>query len=192
MERTKLRVENVAKRAALKEEKTAAAEKRKLERLLLTKSKNTSKKRCLAGPVMTGLGLPAESGTLDTDIQPEVSAADQTPTTIDLIDSVHSTAEPRPNGTLNVVNLVIGDYGMVNFEGTCYPGEVIDVSVEGICVSVLHKSGVGPNWKWPKPADSIYYSLSEIKQKIQKPVAGKRGTFSIPEMNFCDMSIDFN
>lgn len=185
--RKKLRAENVANRAALKEEKAAAAEKRKLERSLLTKSKKTPKKRCLAGA-----GLPAESRTLDTECQPEVSAADQTPTTVDLIDSVHSMAEPRPRpnecGTL--VNPVIGDYVKVNFEGTYYPGEVIDVSDEGICVSVLHKSGAGPDWKWPKPADSIYYSLSEIKQKIQKPVAGKRGRFSVPEMNsrICDMS----
>ena len=48
---------------------------------------------------------------------------------------------PRPNECGTLVNPVIGDYVKVNFEGTYYPGEVIDVSDEGICVSVLHKSG---------------------------------------------------
>ena len=60
-------------------------------------------------------------------------------------------------------------------------GVVTNVSEEGICVSVPHRSGV--NWKWPKPIDAICYLESEIIQKIAEPIAGRRGTLRVPEMD---------
>lgn len=75
----------------------------------------------------------------------------------------------------------IGDFVVVDFEGKRYPGQVSALRANGAIVSVLHQSGV--NWKWPKVSDAIFYDMSEIKQKIQKPLHGRRETFIVPELS---------
>jgi len=62
MKRTKLRAENTIKRAAVKKEKTAAAEERKLKRTIPSKNGKTSKRVCLTDAAATG--LPAETSFL--------------------------------------------------------------------------------------------------------------------------------
>ena len=81
---------------------------------------------------------------------------------------------------LTVVPIQTDDFVIVDFEGKLFPGQVTAVSEREAKVSVLHKSGF--NWKWPKCVDEISYEMTEIKQKIAKPLPGKRGIFFVPEI----------
>jgi hypothetical protein len=70
----------------------------------------------------------------------------------------------------------VGQWVIVDFEGTEYPGEVLRVVADKIEVSVMHKFGA--HWKWPKDKDCIAYTLDEIMQIIKPPKAGSRGRFN--------------
>ena len=67
MERTQLRAENAIKRAAVKKEKAAAAEERKLKRTILPKNGKTPKRVCLADAAATGLRAKI---SLDIQLEP--------------------------------------------------------------------------------------------------------------------------
>ena len=73
------------------------------------------------------------------------------------------------------VDIQVGQWVVVSYDGIDYPGEVRSIdSNTGVQVNVMHKSG-----KWPKSRDMIYYSKSDILRLISAPVAaGHRGQFS--------------
>ena len=59
----------------------------------------------------------------------------------------------------------VGQWAVVAYDGEQYPGEVTALSdIEGLEVSVLHKSG--SCWKWPQPKDMIYYHKKDIVRLI--------------------------
>lgn len=64
----------------------------------------------------------------------------------------------------------VGQWDVVAYDGEQYPGEVTAVcDIEGVEVSVLHKSG--SCWKWPQPKDMIYYHKKDIVRPISPPIA---------------------
>ena len=70
----------------------------------------------------------------------------------------------------NAIDVEVGQWAVVAYDGKQYPGEVTAVSdIEGVEVSVMHKSG--SCWKWPQPKDMIYYHKKDIKRLISPPIA---------------------
>ena len=75
----------------------------------------------------------------------------------------------------------VGQWAVIAYDGEQYPGEVTALSdIEGVEVSVLHKSG--SFWKWPQPKDMIYYRKKDIVRIISPPIAaGHRGQFTFTD-----------
>ena len=77
----------------------------------------------------------------------------------------------------NAIDVEVGQWAVVAYDGEQYPGEVTALSdIEGVEVSLLHRSG--SCWKWPQPKDMIYYHKKDIVRLISPPIAaGHRGQF---------------
>ena len=80
------------------------------------------------------------------------------------------------------LDLSIGDWVLVKYDGNRFPGEVTTIGQNNdVKVNVMHKSG--PNWKWPKDADHIFYYRTDVVKKIDPPtVAEHRGQFTFPSL----------
>ena len=72
---------------------------------------------------------------------------------------------------LPALNLTIGLWVIVKYEGEEFPGEVTCIEDSDVEVNVMHKSA--NSWKWPRPEDKIFYSRNKIVRVINPPsVAG--------------------
>ena len=82
---------------------------------------------------------------------------------------IEDDAKPK----LQTLNLMIGEWVIVNYEGEEFPGEVTCIEDSDVEVNVMHRSANA--WKWPRPEDKIFYSRDKI---VNPPsVAGNRGQF---------------
>ena len=80
----------------------------------------------------------------------------------------NSPIEDKAQPTLN---LSIGQWVVVKYDGEKFPGEVTCIDNSDVEVSVMHRSANA--WKWPRPEDKIFYSRNEIVHVIKPPsVAG--------------------
>lgn len=77
------------------------------------------------------------------------------------------------------VSFTTGEYVLVNYEGTHFPGQIKAIKNNEYKVSVLH-STINNTWKWPTPADQIWYYPDKILKKIATPILHDvEGTFVI-------------
>ncbi|KAJ8965046.1 hypothetical protein NQ314_004447, partial [Rhamnusium bicolor] len=79
---------------------------------------------------------------------------------------IKSPEKGSPSGGYN-----IGDYVVVNYEGANYPGLIKNVRNTEYEISVLHKTTKN-RWKWPTPADQIWYQAEEVRNSIQAQQRG--------------------
>ena len=81
----------------------------------------------------------------------------------------------------DVGHLKIGDYVIVLYAQSHFPGLITDTTEDGFKVSAMEKSL--NNWKWPFPSDIMAYSKADIIQIIQSPKCiNKRGVYEVKEM----------
>ena len=78
------------------------------------------------------------------------------------------------------MDLHIGDWVAVTYEGNVFPGEITDFG-QTLCadvkVNVMHKSG--NHWEWPQHEDHIFSPRKSVLKKIDpSSVAGNRGQFT--------------
>lgn len=87
----------------------------------------------------------------------------------------------------NAIDVEVGQWAVVAYDGERYPGEVTALSdIEGVEVSVLHKSG--SCWKWPQPKDVICYYKKDIVRLISPPIAaGHRGQFIFSDLYLTEL-----
>lgn len=78
-----------------------------------------------------------------------------------------------------VMSVAVGDWVLVRYDNSTYPGEVKVLKNQEVEVSVMVPSGSG--FKWPKPADCIPYRMENVIRKLQPPTPhftkSSRGTF---------------
>ena len=68
----------------------------------------------------------------------------------------------------------MGDWVLVTYDDTLYPGEVVDYYLAEYKVNTMEKRGAF--YVWPSVPDSIFYPESNILKQISPPVvAGSRG-----------------
>ena len=85
---------------------------------------------------------------------------------------------------LPALNLTIGLWVIVKYEGEEFPGEVTCMEDSDVEANVMHRSA--NSWKWPRPEDKIFYSRNEIVRVINPPsVAGNRGQFVLKTFSIC-------
>ena len=87
-------------------------------------------------------------------------------------DSVQDSPIPTRN-----LNVNIGDWILVNYDGQKFPGEVTNIIGLYFEVNVVHKN-LGAFCKWPQKEDKIFYQKENIIEKLDVPeVAGSGGQF---------------
>ena len=76
--------------------------------------------------------------------------------------------------TITTVDLCVGQWVVVNYDGDDFPGEITCDSNDQFEVSMMHKSG--NHWKWPKTIDKILYARDDLVRIFNPPrAAGHRG-----------------
>lgn len=78
------------------------------------------------------------------------------------------------------LQLQVGDWCMVLYDGCEFPGTVTTVVEDDVEVSVMVPAG--KNWKWPNKADKIFYRPDSILRKLPAPSpVGSRMQFQFKE-----------
>lgn len=62
-------------------------------------------------------------------------------------------------------NIKVGDWYMVKYENTLYPGVVMLVYDNEFKVKVM--TAVGAYWKWPENVDEIFYKKENMLEKLE-------------------------
>ena len=82
----------------------------------------------------------------------------------------------------------VGNFVIVEYEGELFPGEVVNVDVDG-SAEVKTMAMRGMDWAWPPKDDQCWYEKEQIKQVIQPPAPrasnskmSHRAVFSVPEV----------
>lgn len=99
---------------------------------------------------------------------------------IDSETAVH-VSDPN-NNVVNLSKLEEGvSYVLAMYEGSCFPGLVLNMKKKSVEVSCMSKSGLF-GWKWPQPPDLHDYPPEDLVAVIKPPKAlNKRNNFSVPE-----------
>ena len=75
------------------------------------------------------------------------------------------------------MQISVGDWCSVEYDGVAYPGEVKVVEGSELKVSVMIQAG--NHWKWPTSPDDVFYPSEKIMKRLDPPVvANHRGHFS--------------
>lgn len=75
----------------------------------------------------------------------------------------------------------VGEWVLVRYDGSLFPGEVKGIGEQEINVSVMVPSG--SHFKWPAIEDSIFYQMTDVIKKLSPPVLkSARGTFEFLEV----------
>lgn len=79
-------------------------------------------------------------------------------------------------------DILPNDYVIVRYDDSIYPGQVMKCQGANFLIRCMERSG--PNWKWPKIVDEIWYDQSDVFKKIDPtgfvPVSN-RGHFQIED-----------
>ena len=112
--------------------------------------------------------LPEEEESLNEEESPEEEES---------YEGDECSSEEARLATTAKITLNVGQWVVVMYEGTEFPGEVVTCGDNEVEVSAMHRSG--NSWKWPKIPDKIFYSLENISRLISAPtVVGSRGQFT--------------
>ncbi|XP_054266871.1 golgin subfamily A member 6-like protein 1 [Macrosteles quadrilineatus] len=65
--------------------------------------------------------------------------------------------------------LDVGDWVVVTYDSTNYPGEIVSVQEEDMTINAMHPSGPG-GWKWPPKPDVHTYPKQDLVRRIDPPV----------------------
>ena len=99
-------------------------------------------------------------------------------------DSVGSSTGEVEQGSIDSKSLSTGDFVMVLYEGSAFPGTIVNVAEDGALVEVMVKCKC-QGWKWNvEHPDRCFYLWEDIVKKISKPVPiNKRGMFRVKELD---------
>ena len=85
----------------------------------------------------------------------------------------------------------VGDWCLVQYDKSAYPGVIEDTLNGEVKVSVMVRCGP-VRWKWPDPEDSLWYTREDVLRGIQSPtLVSSRGILNLmktgvqsPKMNW--------
>jgi hypothetical protein len=93
-----------------------------------------------------------------------------------VVNSFDDTHREAPSEVQLVIVLVPGDWVLVRYYQLTFLGEVKNVGLEEVKVSVMVPSG--SMFKWPAVEDTIYYRIVDVIKKLTPPIVkSSRGTF---------------
>lgn len=95
--------------------------------------------------------------------------------------------EETANGEIQTISLEkcireVGEFVVVKYEGSYFPGTIIETTKEEAKVSTMQKSL--KSWKWPEIPEVTAYTWTDIVEHIKPPKCiSKKGFYSIPAMS---------
>ena len=123
--------------------------------------------------------LTEESENELENLDAECSSADKA-----VQDDLPVTTTPAGTKHNMAQTVTVGQFVMVDYEGSKFPGQVTSLEKDGAVVSVLAKSKA-EGWRWPKSKDELLYFWRDIIQIIPaenvKPI-NSRGFYRILDM----------
>ena len=97
-------------------------------------------------------------------------------------ESGESQLNPISDSPNSDIQIDIGDWVLVHYQGSNFPGEVTNLYGLDFQVNVMHKSG-NVFWKWPLKEDKILYEMQSVIKKLGPPeVAGTRSQFTFRDV----------
>ena len=87
------------------------------------------------------------------------------------IDEQHDNHEmglPMKNKPAQLYCPQVGDWVLVNYDGSLFPGEVKSAGDQEVQVKVMVASG--SYYKWPKVEDCIFYRMTDVFRKLSPPI----------------------
>ena len=97
-------------------------------------------------------------------------------------ESGESQLNPISDSPNSDIQIDIGDWVLVHYQGSNFPGEVTAIYGLDFQVNVMHKSG-NVFWKWPLKEDNILYQMQSVIKKLGPPeVARTRGQFTFRDL----------
>ena len=80
----------------------------------------------------------------------------------------NSLKQSNNNSVNNDIEIHVGNWFLVDYDGEYFPGEVLEEEEEDdFLISVMHNAG--KNWKWQSPKDTFYLK-EQIIRKLWEPV----------------------
>ena len=108
------------------------------------------------------------------NVEPEITITYKTPEQ-ELSKNCASDPQCHQHDVCTVL-YTVGDWVLVSYDGSKYPGKVESIVGINIEVDAMEKSG--GYWKWPKDRDIVFYTPDKVLGKISPPdVAGSRGQY---------------
>ena len=91
-----------------------------------------------------------------------------------------SSENQRNFDQINSLDLLLGNWVVIMYDETEYPGEVLRIEDDEVEVSVMEKHG--NHWKWPRQENKLFYNIENVV-KIIKPliVTNSRNYFVFPD-----------
>ena len=119
----------------------------------------------------------------ESDSSSDASTSSESEDTCNSHDSNASDTSFVASSNQAGLSVSVGDFVIVSYEGSSFPGKVTEVDEEGAKVSTLTKCGRGKGWRWPAPADEIDYKWDKIvKSNVQFISINNRGHFRVPAL----------
>ena len=83
--------------------------------------------------------------------------------------SENNSLKQSNNSVNNDIEIKVGNWFLVDYDGEYFPGEVLEEGEEDdFLISVMHSAG--KYWKWPSPKDTTFYLKEKIIRKLGEPV----------------------
>ena len=97
-------------------------------------------------------------------------------------ESGESQLNPISDSPNSDIQIYTGDWVLVHYQGSNFPGEVTAIYGLDFEVNVMHKSG-NVFWKWPLKEDKILYEMQSVIKQFGAPeVAGTHGLFTFRDL----------
>lgn len=74
----------------------------------------------------------------------------------------------------------VNDFVVVNYNGSKYPGKIIQIGENEVEVDCFEK--VMKCWRLPQKPDRSFYAWKDILFQIEKPIESKRNQYRVPEL----------
>lgn len=118
---------------------------------------------------------PAETSKAGNDGQVDDPETDES-------DESEDESESELPMHMDMSSVSVGQFVVVNYEGSEFPGSVKSVEETGAVVSVMQKC-IKHGWKWPNQRDELLYCWEDILRPLNDVKEKKRGMFEIPELD---------
>ena len=128
---------------------------------------NTHKVHCVQAVGLENVKVADVSNEMETSFRMCHIRNDNTTLVATPAATPAATSTSKHDIPVEALNLSIGQWVLVSYEGNEFPGEVTSMDDSDIEVNVIHRSANA--WKWPRPEDKNYILLKGQSSTCHQP-----------------------